>query len=111
MVPRNAEAIRRNARTTQHPERKRKGHGRMGSSNSKIEQTLRELSSCYSDGLIPCPLCGRVLGSENVDEHHLVPKVFKGTEKWKLHRVCHTKIHATFTERELANYYHTWERL
>ena len=28
-----------------------------------------------------------------------------------LHRICHRKIHATFTERELLNYYHTVERL
>jgi hypothetical protein len=58
-----------------------------------------------------CPLCTRELGSANVDEHHLVPKTFKGKEKEKLHRVCHTKIHSVFTERELANFYHTWERI
>lgn len=59
----------------------------------------------------PCPLCGRELGTANIDEHHLVPKTFKGREVALLHRICHRKIHATFTERELANYYHTFERL
>jgi hypothetical protein len=58
-----------------------------------------------------CPLCDRELGTTNVDEHHLVPRTFKGTEKYPLHRICHTKIHSVFTERELANYYHTWDRL
>lgn len=58
-----------------------------------------------------CPLCDRLLGSVNIDEHHLIPKAFKGSEKELIHRICHDKIHATFTERELANYYHTWQRL
>lgn len=58
-----------------------------------------------------CPLCSRILGSRNVDEHHLIPKTFKGKIKEKLHRICHVKIHATFTERELNNHYHTWQRL
>jgi 5-methylcytosine-specific restriction endonuclease McrA len=58
-----------------------------------------------------CPLCKRVLGTENVDEHHLVPKTFGGKTTEKLHKICHRKIHATFTERELEKYYNTWERL
>lgn len=58
-----------------------------------------------------CPLCDRPLGTENVDRHHLIPKTFKGKEMVSLHRICHRKIHATFTERELLNYYHTIERL
>lgn len=58
-----------------------------------------------------CPLCKRELGTENIDEHHLIPKTFKGKETVKLHRICHRKIHATFTERELLQYYHTIERL
>lgn len=40
-----------------------------------------------------------------------MPKTFKGKEKIPLHNICHRKIHATFTERELANYYHTVERI
>lgn len=47
----------------------------------------------------------------SIDEHHLIPKTFKGKEKVKLHRVCHSKIHSVFTERELLNHYHTIERL
>lgn len=60
----------------------------------------------------PCPLCGRdMIGRSSVDEHHLIPKTFKGTEKIKMHKICHRKIHTTFTERELQHYFHTIERL
>ncbi len=58
-----------------------------------------------------CPICKRELGTASIDEHHLIPKTFKGKEKFPLHRICHRKIHATFTERELDKYYHTWERI
>jgi hypothetical protein len=58
-----------------------------------------------------CPLCGRVLGDINIDRHHLVPKTFKGKEQYPIHRICHRKIHATFSERELLKTYHTWEAL
>lgn len=58
-----------------------------------------------------CPICSRELGDENIDEHHLVPKTFGGKEKFRVHRVCHMKVHSVFTERELLNYYFTWERI
>jgi 5-methylcytosine-specific restriction endonuclease McrA len=58
-----------------------------------------------------CPLCGRPLGSENIDRHHLVPKSLKGREQFPIHKVCHRKIHATFSEKELLRNYHTWEAL
>jgi 5-methylcytosine-specific restriction endonuclease McrA len=58
-----------------------------------------------------CPLCGRPLGTVNVDRHHLVPKTFKGKEQFPIHKICHRKIHATFSERELLRAYHTWDAL
>jgi len=58
-----------------------------------------------------CPICKRELGTINVDEHHLIPKTFKGKDTITLHRICHQKLHATFTEREMLHYYHTIERL
>lgn len=58
-----------------------------------------------------CPICDRELGTQMIDAHHLTPKTFGGKETYMLHRICHRKIHATFTERELLNYYHTFERL
>lgn len=58
-----------------------------------------------------CPLCGRELGTENIDRHHLVPKAFKGREQFPIHKICHRKIHSAFTEKELALRFHTWEAL
>jgi hypothetical protein len=28
-----------------------------------------------------------------------------------MHRICHSKIHSVFTERELTQHYHTFERI
>jgi DNA repair exonuclease SbcCD ATPase subunit len=58
-----------------------------------------------------CPICGRELGTVNVDKHHLVPKTHGGKEKFLIHKICHRKIHATFTEKELEKQYHTWAEL
>ena len=59
----------------------------------------------------PCPLCGRALGTLNIDRHHLIPRTFKGKEQFPIHKICHRKIHSAFTERELLQHYHTWEAL
>ncbi|MGN6390349.1 MAG: HNH endonuclease [Burkholderiaceae bacterium] len=59
-----------------------------------------------------CPLCGRPLvDGPSVNEHHLIPRSRRGRETVRMHRVCHAKIHAVFTEQELARYYHTIPRL
>lgn len=58
-----------------------------------------------------CPICGRELGGVRVEAHHLIPKTFGGKETIDVHKMCHQKIHATFSERELQHYYHTVERL
>jgi hypothetical protein len=59
-----------------------------------------------------CPLCGReLIDGPSVNEHHLVPRTYRGREKVRMHRICHNKIHAVFSEKELARYYHTWERI
>ncbi len=58
-----------------------------------------------------CCICNRELGDVRVDKHHLIPKTFGGKVKIKIHRICHQKVHATFSERELSHYYHTPERL
>lgn len=57
-----------------------------------------------------CPICERPL-DDTADEHHLIPKTFRGKETISLHRICHNAIHTTFTERELAKHYHTIERI
>ena len=59
-----------------------------------------------------CPLCKRELAPP-FNRHHLIPisKGGKNTPTLLLHKVCHDKIHAVFTEMELKRYYHTIERL
>lgn len=59
-----------------------------------------------------CPLCGRELVPP-YNRHHLLPlsKGGKGTTTILLHKICHDKIHAVFTEMELKRHYHTIERL
>ena len=58
-----------------------------------------------------CPLCHRPLGLENIDRHHLVPKSRKGKVQEPIHKICHRKIHATYTEKELEKRFHTWDEL
>ena len=53
-----------------------------------------------------CPLCARSLGAR-VEEHHLVPRTYKGRETVALHPICHRKIHTVLTERELKDDFHT----
>ncbi|MDQ3843765.1 MAG: HNH endonuclease [Bacteroidota bacterium] len=59
-----------------------------------------------------CALCGREL-ADPCNRHHLVPlsKGGRGSTTILLHKICHDKIHAVFTEMELKRYYHTIERL
>jgi len=57
-----------------------------------------------------CPICNRKLGKAT-DNHHLIPKTFGGKDKITIHKICHSKIHSMFTERELQHHYHTIERL
>lgn len=75
------------------------------------KRALPEIPTAPDRSEAPCPLCSRKLGSEHVDEHHLVPKSEGGRDKFPIHRVCHTKIHSAFTERELAQSYSDWESL
>ena len=62
-----------------------------------------------------CGLCGRELGTVNVDEHHLLPKGLGGktTDQnlVRLHRICHNAIHSRISTRELLTYYYTIERI
>lgn len=59
-----------------------------------------------------CEICNRPLvAGKSVNEHHLIPKTYKGTETITIHVVCHTKIHSVFSEKELFTHYNTVERL
>lgn len=65
-----------------------------------------------------CPICGRDKGGE-MQSHHLLPRTFRTRttsvhdkeNRVDIHKVCHQKIHATFSEQELFQYYHTVERI
>jgi hypothetical protein len=41
----------------------------------------------------------------------MIPKELGGKVLEPIHKVCHQKIHATFTNRELLHTYHTFEKL
>lgn len=59
-----------------------------------------------------CPLCGReLIPGPSINAHHLIPRSRRGKGIVLMHRICHNKIHSVFSERELARYYHTCERL
>ena len=60
---------------------------------------------------IECCICGRPLGIELIELHHLIPKTFGGKITIPIHKICHRKIHATFTERELEKVYNTPEKI
>ncbi len=78
------------------------------------KRSLRDSGHPTAEPLPPstCPLCGRGLVSgKSIDEHHLLPKSQGGRETHTIHRICHRKIHATFTEKELARSYSTWGAL
>jgi len=57
-----------------------------------------------------CPLCGRPLGAK-AEAHHLTPRTFGGRATVPLHPICHRKIHATLSEKELRDRYYTLEAL
>jgi hypothetical protein len=52
-----------------------------------------------------------LVAGPSINKHHLIPKTFGGIDAVWIHVICHTKIHSVFTERELFNRFHTFERL
>ena len=67
-----------------------------------------------------CPLCRRPLDGK-VTRHHLYPQKFGKKKKYKahaktfpvlsLHKICHSMIHALFSEKYLAEHLNTIETL
>lgn len=47
----------------------------------------------------------------SVNEHHLIPRMYGGIEKFFIHRICHAKIHSVLSESELAFDYNTFAKL
>jgi len=53
-----------------------------------------------------CPLCGRPIPpGAKASRHHLTPKLKGGAHLGTvlLHQICHSAIHARFTEAEIAS--------
>jgi 5-methylcytosine-specific restriction endonuclease McrA len=59
-----------------------------------------------------CPLCSRPI-AQPASLHHLLPRSKGGKIEHTvlLHQICHSKIHATFTESELARTYNNIPKL
>lgn len=54
---------------------------------------------------VPCALCGRTIpGHARSSRHHLTPKLKGGAglPTVRLHQICHSAIHARYSEAELA---------
>ncbi len=54
---------------------------------------------------VTCALCGRAIPPQAKSSlHHLTPKLKGGTHLGtvRLHQICHSAIHARFTEAEIA---------
>jgi len=61
-----------------------------------------------------CPLCQRPITPEAKSSlHHLVPRLKGGTNLGtvRLHQICHSAIHARFSETEIAVRLHDIEAL
>ena len=58
-----------------------------------------------------CSLCGRNISTRHRQMHHLIPKSRKGRVIIALCRSCHSKIHQTFTNKELEKQFHSIEEL
>ena len=71
-----------------------------------LRDALRDTAPSLPKGALPvCPLCERPIppGTRS-SKHHLVPKLKGGAKRGTvlLHQICHSAIHARFTEAELA---------
>lgn len=69
-----------------------------------VEQAIAEAAAARRQPDI-CPLCERPIppGAKS-SRHHLVPRLKGGLNQGtvRLHQICHSAIHARFSEAELA---------
>ncbi len=65
------------------------------------------------NGTSLCALCGRTVPTRLITLHHLKPKGKGGTADGRvpLCKPCHTQIHATFANNDLARLYDSIEAL
>ena len=78
----------------------------MSPSARKVEQAIAAADAAAAQRTPPiCPLCGRPIPPDaKSSRHHLVPRLKGGTHLGtvRLHQICHSAIHARFSETELA---------
>ena len=63
---------------------------------------------------VTCPLCGRPIPpNAKASKHHLTPKLKGGAKLGTvlLHQICHSAIHARFSDAEIARDFAEIERL
>jgi hypothetical protein len=58
-----------------------------------------------------CPLCERDAPEELVSDHHLVPKSRGGKKTLAICADCHRQVHALWTNKQLADEFHTVEAI
>jgi hypothetical protein len=75
-------------------------------SQRRVEQAAAEADALAASRQPPvCPLCERpILPGTKQSRHHLTPRLKGGTHMGTvlLHQICHSAIHARFSESELA---------
>lgn len=75
-------------------------------SQRRVEQAAAEADAAAAARQPPvCPLCERpILPGTRQSRHHLTPRLKGGTHMGTvlLHQICHSAIHARFSETELA---------
>jgi 5-methylcytosine-specific restriction enzyme A len=75
-------------------------------SRKRIERAAAEADAWAISRQLPvCPLCQRpILPGTKQSRHHLTPRLRGGTNMGTvlLHQICHSAIHARFSETELA---------
>ena len=85
------------------------------SGDAHVHMCGRKSSGDPDEAMQQCGLCGRKIPTQLLSKHHLVPKLKggKSTEDnlVSMHRSCHDKVHAVFTEVQLARDYHSVELL
>lgn len=70
-------------------------------------------SSTHDPAVHSCALCERVVPQSLITLHHLLPKERGGKAEHRLPfcKPCHKQVHAVFSNKQLADAYHTIEQL
>nr|WP_248306087.1 MULTISPECIES: HNH endonuclease [unclassified Devosia] len=80
-----------------------------------VERAIRAAEeTAAARALSDCPLCGRPIPTDaKSSRHHLTPRLKGGTHMGTvhLHQICHSAIHARFSESEIAQHLNDVERL